>query len=255
MYNFLAVGGEKYGVSDFTLGSHGKIVSVEEALINFNLPLCWAGNYKITLLKHCRNNNIKFYNLDSGYFGNAKSKIYRRVSINDFQDCNDIVSRPDDRLKKCGLTLRNYKRGSSIVIVPPDYKKAHVLRINVQDWIDEVCTKIKKYTDRPIRVRERPTSRLDRVISDTFSNFIAQDTWCVVGHSSNALVESIINGIPAIALGSSATKSLDNSNLAEINNISNIDNEKRHAWLCHLSYRQFTNQELRSGLAWELLHC
>lgn len=253
MYNFLTVGGDKYGAKSFTIGSNGKIVSVQEALDNISLPLCWAGNYKITLLNHCQKNNLKFYNLDTGYFGNFKRKEYKRISINAFQDLTNIQQRPDDRLERCILQINDFKRGTDVVILPPDSKKAHTLGIDVEKWIDDLVKEIKIYTDRPIRVRQRPLERADRIEFDTFTGFIAKNTNCVIGYSTNALVESIICGIPVIAIGPSATKSYSNHNLSQIDNLPNIDREKRYSWLCHLSYKQFTEEEMLSGLAWDLL--
>ena len=52
MYNFLCVGGNKYGCDLFTEGSNGKIVSVDEALESDpSIPMCWAGSYKKSLLR------------------------------------------------------------------------------------------------------------------------------------------------------------------------------------------------------------
>ena len=54
MVNFFCVGGEKYGCSEFTEGSNGKIVTVEQALESDpSIPLCWAGSHKELLYHHC----------------------------------------------------------------------------------------------------------------------------------------------------------------------------------------------------------
>jgi len=255
MFNFYTLGRDKYGVDAFTIGGNGKFVSVEEAFQNFTVPMCWAGNYKLSLQEHCEKYNIKYYNLDSGYFGNIKSKIFKRISINGLQDTGPIVHRPDDRLKNLKLNIENYKRGSSIVLVPPDSKKAYTLNIDLSAWIRNISEEIKLYTDRPIKIRERPVLRMDRTKFDTFNEFIKNDTYCVIGFSSNALVESIIKGIPVIPVGPSATKVFSKYEVRDLaNNIPNIDNDIRYAWLCHLSYRQFTNEEMLSGLAWDLMN-
>ena len=122
MHNFLCVGGEKYGSVSFSNGSNGKIVTVDEALSDVSLPLCWAGSHKEVLYQHCIENNRKFYNLDTGYFGNIKRKEIIRVSTNNFQDQSPIVDRPDDRLKLLSLKIQDFVRGATIVIVPPDEK-------------------------------------------------------------------------------------------------------------------------------------
>jgi hypothetical protein len=252
MHNFFCVGGAKYGCELFSNGSNGKIVTVEEAYSNLLLPLCWAGSHKELLYQHCIENDRKFYNLDTGYFGNIKRKEIIRVSINNFQDQSPIIDRPDDRLKSLSLEIQDFVRGATIVIVPPDEKISKSFKLP-ENWVEKTQEEIKKYSDRPIKIRNRPISRNDRVLSDTFNDFIKNDTHVVVGYSSNALVEAVLCGIPVIALGHSATTSLMNYKISDIENISNIDQEKRYSWLKHLSYRQFSHTELENGIAWELL--
>lgn len=251
--NFLCLTGAHYGCDLFASGSNGKFVDLETALSTVSIPLCWAGSHQLHVHKHCIENHRKFYNLDNAYFGNAKKKEIIRVSVDALQDPGPLVDRSGDRLDNFKIQIENFKRGSSIVIVPPDRKIMHALRLS-PDWIENLQHQIKKYTDRPIRIRTRPPSRRDRIKSDTFKEFVEHDTYLVIGYSSNALVEAIILGIPVISLGHSATKSFSNYDLADIENIPDIDNERRRAWLRHLSYKQFTREELSNGTAWRLLH-
>lgn len=252
MYNFYCVGGEKYGCTAFSNGSNGKIVTVDEALIDTSLPLCWAGSHKETLYNHCKSNNRTFYNLDSGYFGNTKRKNVIRVSLNNFQDCQSIVETKNNRLDLFNINLEEFVRGSQIVIVPPDYKIAKSFNLG-DNWLDNVKQTINKFTDRPIKVRNRPESRNDRLKVDTFKEFIRNDTYVVIGYSSNALVEAVMCGIPVIALGHSSTLSYSNYNISQIDNIPNVDTDKRHLWLKHLANRQFFHEELLDGTAWKIL--
>ena len=112
---------------------------------------------------------------------------------------------------------------------------------------------IKQYSDRQIKIRQRPARRTDRIQFNTFKDFINEDTHCVVGHSSNALVEAAMWGIPVISLGASATQSLYSTDIANIENIKPVDQELKQAWLNHLAYSQFHRDELLSGKAWGLL--
>ena len=251
--NFLSVGSEKYNVNAFTIGGGGKIVSVEEALENKSLPLCWAGRYKKTLHTHCKNYDLNFYNLDSAYFSTSKLKNYFRVSKNSYQNITDVINRPADRWNLLNIKINDFARGSDIVIVPPDEKKLHIenLAPSVDDWIVSTVNEIKKYSDRPIRIRQRPLSRGERIVSDTFLNFISKNTYCVVGHSSNALVESAMYGIPVISLGESATRSLYSDDNKKIESLSKVDNDKKMCWLYHLSYSQFTREDLLDGMYFE----
>lgn len=253
--NFVCVEGTGYGAYEFTLGSKGKFISYAEMHQNTTVPMCWAGFFKPQWLEICKKYNLKFYNFDSGYFGNKKIKTIFRLSVNNFQNVSPIVDRPSDRWEQLNIDQQSFKQGSAIVIVPPDRKIVHTLGLGSEDqWINETVLKIKNFTDREIRIRKRPEPRADRVVSNTFKDFIKDDTFCVVGYSSNALVEAAMHDIPVISLGHSATKSLYNYQLQDIEKIKPAYLSDKQAWLNHLAYSQFNREELISGLAWEIIN-
>ena len=255
MTNFICVEGTDYGAAEFTTGSGGKFVTYEEMYANTSLPMCWAGFFKPLWLEICKKNNLKFYNFDSAYFGNQKKKTIFRLSINNFQNVNPIVHRPSDRWERLNIKLESFKQGSDIVVIPPDRKKCHALNLGKpEEWVADVIDEIKKYSDRPIRIRERPEPRADRLIHNTFKDFIKENTFCVVGHSTNALAEAAMCDIPVISLGHSATHSLYNYSLGDIEKLKPVGQDQKQAWLNHLSYSQFTREELKSGYAWEIIN-
>ena len=255
MTNFISVEGTEYGVNEFTHGSNGKFVSNEEMSANFSLPMCWAGFFRPQWLEICKRYNLKFYNFDSGYFGNKKTKTIFRLSVNNFQNVGPIIDRPADRWEKLNIDQSSFKQGSTIVVVPPDRKIVHTLGLGSEDhWIEKIVVKIKSVTDRSIKIRRRPEPRADRIVSTTFKDFIKDDTFCVVGYSSNALVEAAMHDIPVISLGHSATKSLYKYQLEDIEKIKPAYLSDKQAWLNHLAYSQFTREELLSGVAWQLIN-
>ena len=81
MTNFICVEGTDYGATEFTKGSGGKFVSSEDMHANTTLPMCWAGFFKPQWLEICKKYNLKFYNLDSGYFGNKKIKTIFFITL------------------------------------------------------------------------------------------------------------------------------------------------------------------------------
>jgi hypothetical protein len=253
--NFVCVDGTDYGASEFTLGSNGKFISYEEMYQNTTMPICWAGFFKPQWLEICKKHDLKFYNFDSGYFGNVKRKTIFRLSVNNFQNVSPIIDRPPDRWEQLNIDQHSFKQGSTIVIVPPDRKIVHTLGLGSEDlWISTVVDQIKNLTDRPIRIRKRPEPRADRVVSNTFKDFIKDDTFCVIGYSSNALVEASMHDIPVISLGHSATKSLYSYQLQDIEKIRPAYPSDKQAWLNHLAYSQFNREELLSGYAWEVIN-
>ncbi len=254
MTNFVCVEGTEYGANEFTIGSGGKFITYEEMYQNTEFPMCWAGFFKPQWLEICKKNNLKFYNFDSGYFGNGKKKTIFRLSVNNFQNVDQIIKRPSDRWDYLNLKTEHFNQGSTIVIVPPDRKIVHTLGFgSVELWVETTVNDIKKFSDRPIKIRNRPEPRADRLVTNTFKDFIKDDTFCVVGYSSNALVEAAMCDIPVVALGHSATKSLYKTPIENIENLKPVDVDQKQSWLNHLAYSQFTREELLSGLAWELI--
>jgi len=254
--NFICLENTGYGADEFTRGSGGIFVADREAMYsNTTLPMCWAGFFKPQWLEICEKHFLDFYNLDSAYFGNKKTKTIFRLTKNGFQNTNNIIDRPIDRWEKLKLNLDSFKQGGDIVIVPPDRKICHTLNLgSVDEWTDNLRNQIKNYSGRSIKVRNRPEPRSERTTTNTFKDFIKDNTHCVIGFASNALVEAAMCDIPVISIGRSATKSLYSNNLEHIEDLKPADADKKQAWLNHLSYSQFDREELLSGYAWEVIN-
>lgn len=255
--NFICVerSGNDYGISDFCRGSGGEFVDVGTMLEDTLHARAWAGCYKRGLHDHCTAHGLSFYNTDSAYFGDtAKRKSVFRLSRNSYQNLNAIVSRPLDRLERLTVDRSVIPQGRSIVLVPPDEKTCHALRLGSQeDWIRDTCDLIAQHSSRPVRVRYRPPHRCDRLIWNSFVDYLREDAYCVVGYSSVALVEAARHSIPVVALGESAVSSLYTCGLDSVEDLRPADQDHLTAWLAHLSYSQFDRSELLSGFAWAVI--
>ena len=144
-----------------------------------------------------------------------------------------------------------------------------------ENFIRSIITEIRAYTNRPIRVRLHPARR-DRQIEilnklnlpnieispNTQGAKVAgggeggsgleedfKNAKVVVGFNSNALTESICEGIPTFSLcPSSMAWECSNTDLAKIET-PNI-NIPREQWLYNLSYCQWTEEEIAIGEPW-----
>jgi hypothetical protein len=113
---------------------------------------------------------------------------------------------------------------------------------------------LKKYTDRPIIVRQRAPKRIDRVQSDPLSVALAKDVHALVTFNSVAATEAIMHGIPAFVLApSNAARPVGNTDLSQIETPYYPDSDKLNAWVRHLAYGQFHVDELRDGTAFRIL--
>jgi hypothetical protein len=76
------------------------------------------------------------------------------------------------------------------------------------------------------------------------------DAHCIVGYDTNALVDAVIAGVPAFNLGPCAVAPVALQDLSKIESPIYPD---RKQWVANLCYSQWTLDEMRSGLCWEML--
>ena len=242
-------------VKPFLVPHGGIMASPEQISQNTTLPMAVAGITKRIVPSQAKKHGLDWYAIDTGYFGNRQShKNWLRVTLNEYQNSQPLRSRPGSRLHSLRLDRTQFTRGRNIVLVPTHPKVCETWAVGDADaWIASTTALIRQYTDRPVVIRARPASRHDRQYHDIFTDFIREDTYCVVAWTSNCLVEAAAHGIPVISLGPSAALQIS-SQIHSIDNVPNINVDQQEAWLRHLSYAQFTVREMQSGTAWQMLH-
>lgn len=248
-----------YGKADilepFLQAAGGRMATTEEILANTTLPMAVASIAKRVVPSQARRHGLDWYCIDTGYFGNLQShKNWWRITRNEYQLSTAIRERPADRLNNLRLDRTRFARGKRVVLIPTHPKVCEAWQLGSSDtWLQRICDEIRRHTDRDIVVRGRPLSRHARQYQDRFQDFIRDDVHAVVAWTSNCLVEAALHGIPVISLGPSAALQISRP-LHEIDNVPDLDRDLQEAWLRHLSYGQFTQREMRLGLAWSMLH-
>jgi hypothetical protein len=261
---FLSKGGEDEYVNMFAIGTEGRVVSTEE--FNFTDstdPIVIRGILKKKIIQQCWQTGRDFYFIDTGYFGNQKGplnpmgwKYWHRIVKNDLQHGNEIIKRSDDRFRKLAVPIHNWKKsGSKILIAKPDDKPMKFYGLDLEEWLENTINTLKQYTDRPIVVRERVKSRIDRVVTNTLKEALDDDVHALVTFNSNSATEAVMYGYPAFTMSPTHAASPVTSNeLSRIENPYYPDKDKVHAWACHLAYGQFHNNELKDGSAFRILN-
>ena len=119
-----------------------------------------------------------------------------------------------------------------------------------EDYIDYVSKEIRKYTDKKIIVRQKP-SRGDRTKNG--QNLIHQlkddKIHCLVAFNSIAAFEAIQEGYPAITLGPNAASFLSEKELSSIEKPYFADDDKIREHSLYLSACQFNIEEFKNGYA------
>lgn len=259
---FLSKDGQDSYINMFAQGCCARPTSTED----FNYyassdPIVLRGILKYKLMQQCWDEGRTFYYMDTGYFGNQPTpsnpngwKIFHRIVKNNLQH-SEIIQRPADRWEALKLPIENWKKpGRSILVAAPDEKPCRFYGIEKEQWIQETVATLKKYTDRPIIVRDRAKSRLERVVSNTLKQALDDDVFALVTFNSVAATESILYGVPAFTMAPvNAASPVALQDLSKIETPYYPDKDKVHAWACHLAYGQFHINELRDGSAKRML--
>lgn len=247
---FLSKDGQDEYINRFAQGCGGVPVA-DFDYDDSNEPIVLRGILKHKIMKRCWEDGRDFYYMDTGYLRKGRWKVWHRIVKNNLQH-DEIVPRPADRWQRLQRKFQPWRSGRNIVIAAPDEKPCIFYGIDLNTWIDQTVSTLKQYTDRPIVVRQRPKNRNDRLNNDTLEKSLL-DAHALVTFNSVAATEAIFLGVPAFTLAPNAAAPVASQDLSQIENPYKPDQDKLHAWACHLAYGQFHNDELLDGTAARIL--
>ena len=212
--NFYTMG-EGNGVLElFSDGSNGEVIRGEfDFDAEPHIPIAFRGIQKKKLIHKCWDTKRLFYFMDTGYFANYATpsnpkafKRWHRIVKNNVQHLGKVEDRPSDRWERLQREFPKLqwpgwkKNGRSILIVTPSDKPCKFYDINAEQWLENTISTLKQYTDRPIVVRNKPETRIERAQYYTIYDQMDEDVFALVTFNSNAATESIFHGIPAFVL-------------------------------------------------------
>lgn len=202
-----------------------------------------------TLLLEKLKYQYPFWFIDSGYTNFLEtSKKWHRICHNHIHPGDIKKLPPVDRLTNIESFPHQWRSGGEkILIIEPGHFAAGVFEIDIHAWTNEVINILKQYTDKPISVRPKLEKKSRPSL---YKELLDDDYYCVINLNSNAAVEAIWAGVPAITLGKHISNSVTRNKLSDINNL-----HRPHLaeWLCKLSYSQFTYEELLNGTAIDIV--
>ena len=184
---------------------------------------------------------------------NPDQDFYWRVSRNKIHE-TDILERPRDRFANWNMPVYPWKKtGSEIIVCPSSNTMSQwCTNKNEQEWTESTIKELKKHTDRPIRVRYKPRAQGTSGPSVALVPFNEdiKDAWAVVTSVSMCAVEAISAGIPVFCDPISFTRPVGQT---ELSKIEQPVYGNREPWFNHLAYCQFTQKEIKSGMAYSIL--
>jgi hypothetical protein len=249
-----------YVLDNARKGWNGQINDITNYRYDSNLSLFWGfahQNYELIQKRIQKGHDWLF--ADMGYLGrwnglreaiNPNADYYWRICKNKTNQ-NEIMIVPDDRFKKFDIKLKDWRKSGNHILVCPSSVTMNNF-ITQPNWLEDTIHTLKKFTDRPIRVRQKPRARgtsgpmaATVPLSEDLKN-----CWAVVTAVSATVVESAIAGIPVFSHHLGPGAGLGNINYSQIETPKLND---REPWLSTLCYSQFTPKEIASGEAFEIL--
>ena len=213
-------------------------------------------NNNMKMVKLLEERMHKFWFTDTPYFGRfdndnlKKNNHYWRICKNTIH-ATYIRNCKSDRFDKFGLKIKAPDFKGSYVLVCPSSDSVNSY-IDEPYWTSKTVEQIKRYTDRPIKLRHKPRGRGTSGPSEAkvpLSEDL-KDAWCVVTSCSIAAVEAMCEGVPVFCHDKSFAVDVAGHELADIENPFYGGPEE---WLYSLAYQQFTPEEFENGKAVEIL--
>lgn len=147
---------------------------------------------------------------------------------------------------------------ANVLILPPSLATQYLFPDSV-NWTEQIVRTVKRNTDRPVVIREKPIQTLLNANNDVVEvkkydsgKSIEQEldeAYCVLTYNSAVAVQSIMRGIPTLSNRSGCGLPVS-FRIAEIDN---PEEPARQDWLNQLVHHQFRTSEMIDGSVWNML--
>jgi hypothetical protein len=215
----------------------------------------------ISTIKQCIDWGLEWWYVDNGYITEQITR-YPEPIINNydktyFRICKGGIhttsfKEHDD--KRLNTEFKGWQSGEHILVCPSSPTVTYYINDMTQDdWIKETTDEIKKCTDRPIKLRNKPRPNNKWWNTDILDDL--KDAHCLVTNMSLTAVDATVNGVPCITHNRNVAAGVSSRDISykTLNYPFKPDGDKINRWMRMLSYNQFTIKEIEDGIAFEVL--
>ena len=238
------------------------------------IPVAMGKRCIETVLSRSRELKRDFIYIDHAYFFRGhylhpgRSDIYYRVIVNDIH-ANMSKNMPKDRFESFGIKVKDWRRsGDHILICPPTGYLEDMIGLS-KSWLYETVSTIRKNSDRPIIIRQKPGLTKSHKLVEVEKSFkkikaivktddrpLSVDLkkcWAIVAPASGASIEAIISGVPSFCEPASPVSSISINDYSKIENPLYNSREQVVQVMANLAYSQFSITEMKNGYAFMVL--
>ncbi len=228
----------------FAEGCRGQVVRNARRPVESSIAVFYGVNdMTLPLQRQCIREGRPWIYIDHGYF---ERDTHYRVVLNRRQHCGrGSVRRP------APVPIQPWRRDGSEVVIALQHPDSYRLLLgkSQDDWLADITASVARLTDREIRVRTKPQMPgAQRPLASDLKN-----AWCLVSWMSNAAVDAICMGVPAIVLGEDcAARPMAGHQLDQVEDPPRPDG--REHWAAVLASNQWTIEEMTDGRCWAELN-
>ena len=213
-------------------------------------------NNNLDMVRKLEKRKHNFWFADTPYFGRFDNNNLQpnnhywrlcknRIHAKFYKDCKS------DRFDKFNVKIKAPKLKGDHILVCPSSAGIHNYLDQI-NWTNDTVELLKRYTDRPIKLRHKPRGRGTSGPSEAkvpLSEDL-KDAWACVTSCSISAVEAVCMGVPVFSHEKSFASAMGNLHLEDIEEPFFADPEP---WLYSLAYQQFTPEEFSNGRAVEII--
>lgn len=266
MYNILSGGSDKEVMTIYVWHTGHQINETLSMALHAGIPQSilkhteWADNYFSSTNKHVavgygilrgtgdifhhnQKHNIDYYEVDRGYINPNHFDGYYRISKNGLQaKYKADVDYPEDRLSKLKFERAEwFDPKGRIIICPPSEYIEQYLGLAPGWWENEI---VQSLDGKTFKVRNKSDATpLDNDL---------QGAKCVITFNSNVAVDAAIKGVPIVTGMYSVAGRWSQNSMANVMN-DTLKVQDPYDLLKFISYNQFTLEEIKSGMAWQII--
>jgi len=237
-----------------------------DKIINFFWGL---GGKNVTKIKECIDRGEEWWYVDVGYLTEQivrypepriidKNKTYFRIvkgklhttrgSVGSGQRITELQSKGID------VEFKGWYTGETkhILLCPSSETVTYNINgISQEQWIEEVTTEIKKYTQREIILRNKPRPENKWWGTDIKDDL--KDCHCLVTNMSLSAIDAVMNKVPVICHTSNIVSPIASHDLKFIEKPFRPGRKTMMDWLGFVVENQFTIEEIANGKAYKTL--
>ena len=226
-----------------------------------------AGN-NIAEIRKCMESKEEYWFVDTGYISKPihrypepkildEKRTYFRICKGSFHTNKGKVNTPAryEKLIRLGIDaeFKGWRdTGKHILLCPSSQTVTYQMNgISQEEWIKTAIQEISKYTDREIRLRNKPRPGNKWWNTDIKDDL--KDCYALVTNYSLSAFDALLNYIPVFAEANSVMGPVTSRDISKIEKPLRPGRKTMEEWLKFVSENQFTLKEMASGEAYETL--